>query len=143
RLSGEGMTVLPSASEQCSMDRDEFVALLDRAAKELHSVGVDIVFGPVVDLGSSNPILKTRLCSADENTVRAFGLGWIQALEAQHIIPVIKHYPGIGGTTVDLHQKTETIPFNAVDNSIFVGLLTTHPYIGVMTTHVGLATDDG
>jgi len=141
RLSGEGMTVLPSATEQCALQRDELKTLLDRGAKELRGVGVDIVFAPVIDLGAQHPILKTRLCSDNADVVRTYGVFWIDAMQEQQIIPVIKHFPGIGQTTVDLHKRAEVITLDPIENSIFLGLLTSYPKIGVMTTHVALATD--
>lgn len=143
RLTGEGMTVLPSAMEQCKLQREELLSLLGRAAKELNGVGVDIVFAPVVDLGSDHPILKTRLCSDNADLVRSYGVFWIDAMQSEHIIPVIKHFPGIGQTSVDLHKKADVITLDPIENSIFLGLLTTYPRIGVMTTHVALKTDDG
>ncbi len=143
RLSGEGMTAFPSAQEQCSMDRESFKSVLDRAAKELHGVGIDIVFGPVLDLGANHPILRTRLCSDNPDVVRNYGLFWIEAMQAQNVIPVLKHYPGIGQSTVDLHTKADTIAFNPVEHSLFLGLLNTYPHVGVMTTHVSLLSEDG
>lgn len=143
RLSGEGMTEIPSAAEQCTLDRGSLKLLTDRAAKELSGVGIDIVFAPVVDVGAKNPGLKTRLCSDDVDVVRTFATFWIDALQSQGLIPVIKHFPGIGQTTVDLHKKPEAITLNPIEHSVFVGLLGVNPDLGVMTTHVSLKNDDG
>ena len=143
RLNGEGMTVLPSATEQCKLQREELRSLLERAAKELRGVGIDIVFAPVMDLGANHPILRTRLCSDSAEILRLYGTFWIDAMQAQHVISVLKHFPGIGQTTVDLHKKSEVISIDPTENSVFLGLLTTYPSIGVMTTHVSLKTDDG
>lgn len=143
RLKGEGMTTLPSAYEQCHMDRTEFKTLLDRTAKELAGVGIDIVFAPDLDVGVNHPILKTRLCSDNPDTIRTYALFWIEAMQLQHVIPVLKHYPGIGQTSVDLHKQSEVIDFNPVEHSIFLGLLSTYPNIGLMTTHVALTPEAG
>lgn len=143
RLSGEGMTAIPSAAEQCTLDRGSLKLVTDRAAKELAGVGIDIVFAPVVDVGSNNPALRTRLCSDNVDVVRTFATLWIDALQAQRLIPVIKHFPGIGQTTVDLHKKSETISFNPIEHSVFIGLLGLNPDLGVMTTHVSLKNVDG
>ncbi len=143
RLTGEGMTILPSATEQCQLDGDTLNTMLSRAGKELSGVGVDIVFAPVIDLGKNHPILKTRLCSDDPTKVLEYGQRWILTMEANHIIPVVKHYPGIGQTTVDLHQRPEAIEFNPQEQAVFVSLLNKYPKIGMMTTHVALRRQEG
>jgi beta-glucosidase-like glycosyl hydrolase len=138
RLTGQGMTVLPSAAEQCKLTGDELNAVLSRTAKELSGVGIDIVFAPVMDLGKGHSVLKSRLCSDDPTKVLEYGERWILAMEANHIMPVLKHYPGIGQTTVDLHQRAESIDFNPREHALFVSLLTKYRKAGVMTTHVSL-----
>lgn len=136
RLGGEGMTLLPSAQEQCALSREELNTLVLRTARELQGIGVDIVYAPVVDLAENHPILKTRVCSNDPDTVRDFAEQWIVALQSHSITPVIKHYPGIGATTVDLHKNPDRIEFNPVEHSIFVSLLSKFPRAGVMSSHV-------
>lgn len=143
RLTGEGITTLPPAVEQCKLDRESLKALLDRVGKELRGVGVDIVFAPVIDLAVSHPILKTRVCSNVADTVSTYAEYWVSAMNEQNVIPVFKHYPGIGQTTVDLHLKPETIQLNPIEQRIFLGLLNTFPQTGVMTTHVSLEKEDG
>ena len=138
RLSGEGITTLPSAAEQCQLDRNSLKGLLDRVAKELHGVGIDIVFAPVVDLGVNHPVLRSRLCSDNMEVVQTYGEFWIDSMNAQNVIPVLKHFPGIGQTTVDLHQKAESIQLNPQEQRLFLGLLNSFPNTGVMTSHVVL-----
>lgn len=139
RLNGEGMTRLPAASQQCQLSREELKSLLDRSAKELRSVGVDVVFAPVLDLAVNHPVLRTRICSDDPNVVDVYGQYWISSLEAQGLLAVLKHYPGIGQTTVDLHQRSQVIPLNEVEHRLFLSVLRTQPKVGVMSTHVVLA----
>lgn len=136
RLKGEGMTVIPSAEEQCKLSKEDLNILLLRTAKELKAAGIDIVYAPVVDLATNHPVLKTRVCSDDVNVVRDYGEQWILALQAQNITPVLKHYPGIGQTTKDLHTTPDKVEFNPVEHSIFVSLLTKYPLTGVMTSHI-------
>lgn len=136
RLSGEGMTVIPSAQEQCALSKEELNALVLRTARELQGVGVDVVYAPVVDLAVNHPVLKTRVCSSDPNIVKGFAEQWIVALQSHNITPVIKHYPGIGQTTTDLHRNPDRIEFNPVEHSVFVSLLNKFPRAGVMSSHV-------
>jgi beta-glucosidase-like glycosyl hydrolase len=142
RLKGEGMTIIPSAEEQCKLSKEELNVLLSRTAKELKAAGVNIVYAPVVDLASNHPVLKTRICSDDVDVVRDYGEQWILALEAQNITPVIKHYPGIGQTTKDLHTNPDRVEFNPVEHSVFVSLLAKYPLAGVMTSHVVVGKED-
>ena len=142
RLKGEGMTVIPSAEEQCKLSKEELNVLLTRTAKELKTAGIDIVYAPVVDLARNHPVLKTRVCSDDVAVVREYGEQWILALEAQQLTPVLKHYPGIGQTKKDLHTTPDKVGFNPIEHSIFVSLLTKYPLTGVMTSHVVVGEED-
>ena len=62
----------------------------------------------------------------------------IEALAARRILPVIKHYPGIGQTTKDLHLFADKITLTGADTQPFSQLLQQYPNIGVMVSHVQL-----
>jgi hypothetical protein len=136
RLSGQGLTLLPSAAEQCEMQDQEFQTLLTRVAKELRTIGIDMVLAPVIDLAENNPVMKSRICSADPEKVRQYGEQWIQIMQEQRIVPVLKHYPGIGEVNVDLHTTPAEIDFSPQEHSVFMALLSKYQGVGVMTTHV-------
>lgn len=141
RLKGEGITTVPSAEEQCKLSDDELSALSKRVAIELRGLGVNIIYGPVIDLAEKQPILGSRICSSDPEKVISYAQTWITALQPQKVMPVIKHYPGIGQTTVDLHKQATVIDFNPREHSVFVALLKKFPYVGVMTSHVKVRMD--
>lgn len=142
RIKGNGVTLLPSAEEQCKLPANELTSLINRVAKDLRGVGVDVVYGPVIDLAEKQPVLGSRICSSDAQKVISYGETWITSLESQKLLPVLKHYPGIGSTTVDLHKQSTTIDFNPIEHSVFIALLKKYPTVGVMTSHVMLRPND-
>ena len=140
RLSGEGFTLLPSWQILCGMDADKRTELIDQSAKELKEVGVDVVLGPVVDVASRSSILKDRTCSGDASKVTQLGLEYLSIFSNYGVFPVIKHYPGIGTLTKDLHSQFGTVSLRESDMEPFDNILTKFSNIGVMVSHVGTAT---
>jgi len=135
RFSGEGFTVLPSLKESCQLEEQKQLAQYQSSSKELAELGINIVFAPVVDLGGV--ALKDRSCLDFETTVIT-ARSFISAFGEQQIMPVIKHFPGLGQTTRDLHYSSETVDLAADDTLIFSRLLEAFPNIGVMSSHLQL-----
>lgn len=90
------------------------------------SLGFNLNFAPVLDVNSNpnNPVIGNRALSNDPNTVLQNGLALIDGYEESGVIPVAKHFPGHGDTSVDSHidlprvnktkeelLKVELIPF--------------------------------
>lgn len=102
----------------------------------LKELGFNMDMAPDADVlsNSENEVIGTRSFSSDPNVESEMVQAEVSALKAQGIIPVIKHFPGHGGTLGDTHEgyaytdKTldelmadELIPFkNAIDNGIDV-----------------------
>lgn len=99
--------------------------LLARAVK---SSGFNMDFAPVLDINSNpdNPVIGDRSFGNSAELVTRLGIAEMQGLEREGVIPVVKHYPGHGDTSVDSHlelpviNKTETqlaelewLPFQA------------------------------
>ncbi len=135
RLSGKGFTALPSMKQLCQLEVDEQRELLKSSAEELAEAGVTVVFGPVVDLNATP--LRDRSCSSLDELISATEI-FIEEFGDSGIMPVIKHFPGLGNTTRDLHYGAESIILSQDDTLIFSTLLRQYPNIGVMTTHVQL-----
>ncbi len=136
RLDGAGFTKLAALKTICSQEESLRKASFATTAAELRQAGVDIVFGPVVDLASDNAILKDRICSSDPTLTAAVAFETIDAYTAQGILPVIKHYPGIGSTTNDLHDEIDALLEEPPELSLYKTILELKPKIGVMSTHV-------
>ncbi len=54
RLNGKGFSVLPSWQRLCRQDRVASQISIEESAQELKDVGVDMIFGPVLDIAKSN-----------------------------------------------------------------------------------------
>ncbi|MEN8253770.1 MAG: glycoside hydrolase family 3 N-terminal domain-containing protein [Patescibacteria group bacterium] len=138
RLNGEGFTKLPSWQELCQMSDDEERSnLLASSSAELSSVGINVVLAPVVDLGI-NPVLGSRICSDDDQLVASRAAEYVSVFKNQSILPVLKHFPGIGKTSKDLHNDFDRVIVEKESTSIYKHLLDQFPHIGVMISHVGV-----
>ncbi len=101
-------------------------------AEELKAFGFNMDFAPVLDINSNpkNPVIGDRAFGSDENIVSDLGVQTMKGMEAEGVIPVVKHFPGHGDTSVDSHvglpsvdndlerlKSFELIPFaNAIEN---------------------------
>jgi beta-N-acetylhexosaminidase len=77
-------------------------------AEELAKAGINLNFGPVVDL-SLNPnnyviVQRDRSFGADPNTVATLAAAFIRAHRAAGIATVAKHFPGHGSSSDDSHK---------------------------------------
>ncbi len=138
RLSGVGFTRLPSWRELCGMSATNSAALVASSAGELQRVHVNAVFGPVLDVASSSSVLGNRSCSNDPVVVAEQGVLMAQVLQAHAILPVFKHFPGIGATTRDLHTSFDRVTVGPTDAALYKTVLSVFPQVGVMIAPVGV-----
>lgn len=138
RLSGTGFTQLPSWKKMCGLEENNRHKLLTASAQELAQVGVNVVFAPVVDIASSSGVLKQRVCSPDPEITQKRALEMVDIFKQHGILPVIKHFPGIGNAKVDLHQAYAEVEVSESQVFIFKELLDAYPQLGVMVSHVGV-----
>ncbi len=105
-------------------------------AKELTACGINVDFGPDVDVNDNpdNPIIGVRSFSDDPNIVSEYGNAFIDGLHSEGIMSAVKHFPGHGNTQSDSHTglpvvdksmeellECELIPFKGIaKNSDFV-----------------------
>ncbi|WP_281975233.1 beta-N-acetylhexosaminidase [Halobacillus litoralis] len=99
--------------------------------KQLKQFGFNLNYSPVMDVNSNpdNPVIGDRSFSGDPQVVSQLGIQKMKGIKSQQIIPVIKHFPGHGDTSVDSHlqlpqvsksleqlKNLELIPFeNAIE----------------------------
>ncbi|WP_425090458.1 glycoside hydrolase family 3 N-terminal domain-containing protein [Tropicimonas sp. S265A] len=74
-------------------------------AEDLRGVGIDVNCVPMLDIvrPDTHPILKNRCYGADPATVAQLGRTLAEAHMAGGVLPVMKHMPGHGLSTVDSH----------------------------------------
>jgi beta-N-acetylhexosaminidase len=79
--------------------------LAQRTARRLLALGVNLDFAPVLDIHSNplNPVIGIRSFGTAASQVTACGRAAVEGMEAAGIIPVVKHFPGHGDTTLDSH----------------------------------------
>lgn len=101
-------------------------------SKELSSFGFNTDFSPVLDIQSNpkNTVIGDRSFGTTSSVVTKNGESMVEGIRKGNIIPVIKHFPGHGDTSIDSHlelpvvnkdlaslKKFELIPFsNAIKN---------------------------
>lgn len=106
---------LPSAREMAeTMTPAQIRALAKSAGAKMRAAGITMDLAPVLDLddrpgpSESNPD-GTRSFSKDRTIAQAAGLAFAQGLMDAGVIPVVKHFPGLGsveGNTDDVAAAT-------------------------------------
>jgi len=120
---------------------DASLLMMEHAAK-VRAVGIDMAFGPVVDVAPPSgqvPLQRSRFFTGDPSTVAAYARVYIDAWLANGITPVIKHFPGHGAASADTHLAAgntaplsslvgwDLVPYRALADSgaaVMVGHLT-------------------
>lgn len=103
----KGFQPLPSARTMARKPLCEAEALYARTASELAAMGINLNFGPVVDLDINprNPAIGQRARSYDRDPERvlAYADAFIDAHAAAGVLTAAKHFPGHGSATRDPH----------------------------------------
>jgi len=88
-----------------------FRASLRAVAAEAHYVGINTIFGPVLDINTNprNPIISVRAFGEDPETVSFFGCEMIRAYQTFGLAACGKHFPGHGDTEIDSHIKLPSV----------------------------------
>ncbi|MGE5826893.1 MAG: glycoside hydrolase family 3 N-terminal domain-containing protein, partial [Micromonosporaceae bacterium] len=96
---------IPSARQMtATMSAAEIQQLAARAGRAMKANGVTMDLAPVLDLddrpgpSDANPD-GTRSFSKDEKIAETNGLAFANGLRAAGVVPVVKHFPGLGGAT--------------------------------------------
>lgn len=98
--------VPPSARAVASSGGPPLVKdLAARTARRLLALGVNLDFAPVVDIHSNpkNPVIGVRSFGTAPSQVTACGRAAIEGFLSAGVIPVAKHFPGHGDTSLDSH----------------------------------------
>ena len=103
-------TIIPPARELGTGATPAQVEDLSRrVARELALVGINVNLAPVLDVARGPHCPQwDRSYGSDPRQVAAFGLAAIRGYRAGGVIPVAKHFPGLGDTLADSHQVLPT-----------------------------------
>jgi len=120
---------------------EDAVYFAEVTAAELKQVGINMNMAPVMDVApeNMNSIMAKRSFGADPAWVSRLGIKVIAHLQANNIISVAKHFPGIGRTVLDSHldlpvleddlsslEQLDLIPFEAGIQHGVSGLMLSH-----------------
>jgi beta-N-acetylhexosaminidase len=74
-------------------------------AEELRAFGFNMNFAPVLDINSNpnNPVIGDRSFGSTPEIVSRLGVQTMIGIRLGGVIPVVKHFPGHGDTSVDSH----------------------------------------
>ncbi len=81
------------------------------SARALRLLGFNINFAPVLDLSGDNHDngLRGRTFGANAATVSRLAGAYLDGLQEGRIIGCGKHFPGLGGSTVDSHRRLPVV----------------------------------
>lgn len=108
----QGLRVLPDAAAwgmaASPFEIEAFGAL---TARDARSVGVDVLFAPVLDVRSepNNPIVGNRAFGWDPDRVATAGAAFVRGALAGGCAPTGKHFPGHGATAADSHDAVPSV----------------------------------
>jgi len=79
--------------------------------REARVLGFNVVLAPVLDLSlpESRAVMRTRTAFANPEQVSAYADAFLTGLESSHVLGCGKHFPGLGGGTLDSHHTTPVI----------------------------------
>lgn len=80
-------------------------------AAESRAIGVNWLFGPVVDVNRDpqNPIINTRAYGERAPDVAAMARAFVREAERGGLLTALKHFPGHGDTSTDSHSRLAVV----------------------------------
>jgi beta-glucosidase-like glycosyl hydrolase len=118
-------------------------------ARDARSVGVDVLFAPVVDVRSEprNPIVGNRAFGWDPDRVARWASAFCRGALRGGAAPTAKHYPGHGATVQDSHDAVPVVREEAArvlarDLEPFLRVVREGGCPAVMTAHVAFPALD-
>src|SRR5579862_8488217 len=115
---------LPSARQMAAtMSAAQIRQLVTGVALRMHAAGITMDLAPVLDLdngvGPNNHDPDgTRSFSLNPTVAAADGVAFLQGLEAGGVIPVVKHFPGLGQASANTDVAPATTqPWSALQHA--------------------------
>ncbi len=110
----------------------------------MKDLGFNMTFAPVADVGSGSG-LGSRSFGTDPTKVSQFVVASVEVAQESGLVPVVKHWPGIGGGSADPHVKLTTlapvdqlrakdlVPFQAAFDAGAPAVMITHAAVPGLT----------
>jgi beta-N-acetylhexosaminidase len=128
---------LPGPPDQPLSSLSPAAALREGSAtgRYLRSYGINVDLAPVVDLGLSTSFMKGRTISANPGKVAAVATKFAGGLEQTGVLPVAKHFPGLGSATHNTDEEKSVVEANVNQSLIpFRELIASGIPAGVMVS---------
>ncbi|CAG7650072.1 beta-N-acetylhexosaminidase [Paenibacillus allorhizosphaerae] len=97
---------IPSAQKIGKANKPEVSLQIGQTLGDMLSAyGLNMDFAPVLDVNSNpnNPVIGDRSFGNNAELVGKLGMQTMKGLQSRNVIPVVKHFPGHGDTSVDSH----------------------------------------
>lgn len=119
-------------------------------ARELKQIGVNMNMAPVLDVAPAGgaSVMRQRVFGDDPHWVARMGQTMIAQLQAEGIMAVGKHFPGIGRTVLDSHEDlpdldidprtlagSDLVPFQSAVRADVCGIMLSHIRYRQMDPH--------
>ncbi|RAG83912.1 hypothetical protein DN069_19310 [Streptacidiphilus pinicola] len=95
-----------------------------QVAQKMAAAGVNMDLGPVIDVDGTNAAPSAqnpdgwRAFSGDPSVVSRDGVAYMKGMQAGGVIPVVKHFPGIGGSSYNSDLgPAYTVPWSSEQQS--------------------------
>jgi len=105
----------PSPSKfKSRSDLESYAEQFSRAAYYIHSLGVNLLLGPVADLGlnDKNECLRGRTFGKNPAHVIPYIEKTIKICRRIGLLTCLKHFPGLGAASQDPHHKLATADYD-------------------------------
>lgn len=138
----KGFTEFPGQMALAATGDVESVRRSARAmSAEMRAVGFNMDLTPDLDVNNNpqNPIIGVRSFGSDPVRAAELGVAFIEAMQAEGIAAVGKHFPGHGDTAIDSHvalptvpharerlESVEFVPFKAAIKARVAGIMSAH-----------------
>lgn len=133
--------VLDEVPSAAALAEESPEALTTRGAArgaDLRELGINLVFAPVVDVGSAGGI-GDRSFGDTSDVVTSKAGAYAAGLRQAGVLPVLKHFPGQGHADADTHEGPSVVPalelLRSSDLVPYDAILATGPN-GVMVGHL-------
>lgn len=114
RLAGEqvyprNFRLAETADEQMMFDYGYEVG------ERCREIGINMVLGPVVDVGPLTGVMGTRTFGPDPQLAASLGVAYAMGVEGAGVMSVAKHFPGHGSPEADSHNRVAVVKRDGAD----------------------------
>lgn len=155
---GTGTSLPGNMAIGATRDKDAAYTNGQIIGTELHALGINVAFAPVLDVNNNpnNPVIGERSISSDPQIVAELGVSMLKGIQDQKVVASAKHFPGHGDTATDSHlglplvdksyeelEKVELLPFFEAAKAGVDMIMTAHISYPQIEKDVVISKKDG